>query len=563
MKKMITRIKQIVFALFLIVATTSSISAIDYSAEYNQLWSKQYGDVNIDQLVSVVQTKDGGYVAAGSYEDLSTDITYGWVMKIDKDGNEIWSNHYNLTSHFSMLYRVEETSDGGFIVAGVSYFDTASTEYGWLLRLDANGNEIWSNQYGIATSIEVLVSVKQTSDGGFIAAGYTDGTLPGNISYGLDDGWVLRVDANGNEIWSNQYGSAGSDRIEGIIITDDNHFVAVGATTGSVTDGTLIGIEDGWMLKVDSSGNEVWSKQYGSPAVDTFNSIIQTSTGNYLAVGQAGAAIGDNTFSGGVADTWLTEINPSGNEVWTKMYGSSGDDGLVDITSTKTGDYVAVGYTTGDMTITNLSASSKMNSKANIGGYDGLVLKVDSSGNLLWSNQYGTPETDVLEGVIQSADGSYVAVGYTQGSVTDGTNYGSFDGWILKLEGDLEYQLNFDANGGTGKMNSIELKRNTTITLPANSFTYKGYDFVGWSTDKNATQNLIAGENTIKNTIEYVDKGSYTHTATEDVTLYAVWQKVADQNDNDLPDTGNTVMSYIVILTVLSILVLWFRKKLI
>jgi hypothetical protein len=190
----------------------------------------------MEEAYSVQQTSDGGFVIAGKSRshDGDLDINFGlgdcWILKLDSTGSIQWSKIYG-GSDWDYAYDIKQTTDGGFIVVGASASDDncVSGNHGyndyWVLRLDNNGDTLWTKCYG-GSKDDYAYAVEQTVDGGFIVSGYsysTDGDVSGN--HGGSDLWILRLDANGNILWSKCYGGSSSEYAYGIQQTaDGDHY---------------------------------------------------------------------------------------------------------------------------------------------------------------------------------------------------------------------------------------------------------------------------------------------------------------------------------------------------
>ena len=362
----------------------------------------------------------------------------GWVESDIVTQTYIFSVALTLSKCFGGTYNdylnsIVQTSDGGYMAVGDMNstdgdFSANHGEYdGWIIKLDSNGNKLWLKCFG-GTSTDLLRSIIQTSDGGYIAGGYTrsvDGDISGS-RYSLD-GWIIKLDSNGNKLWSKCFGGNGNDYLNSIIQTADGGYIAAGETLSN--DGDFSehhgGRTDGWIIKVSSAGNREWSKCFGGNGNDYLNNITQTSDGGYIAVGETSST--DGEFSGNHStktDGWIIKINATDNKVWSKCFGGTDYDSLTDILQTIDGGYMAAGYaksTNGDVPLSH-------------GDYNGWIIKVSSTGNREWSKCFGGSSIEYLYKLLQ-ADNGFCAVGYTQSNDGDVPgNHGNKDGWIIKIQ---------------------------------------------------------------------------------------------------------------------------------
>ena len=268
-------------------------------ANGNITWQKTYGGSNYDEATSIQQTSDGDFIVAG------TTCSYGvadynfWVLKLDAGGNVTWQKTYGGSFNASSI---QQTSDGGFIVAGYDVFDTTSSFDIYVLKLDANGNVTWKKSYGSSYNDEAT-SIQQTSDGGFIVAGFTGNGYIGPYGPTMDI-WVLKLNANGNVIWQKTYGGSDYDDAASIQQTSDNGFIVAGRTFSYGA-----GDYDFWVLKLDANGNVTWQKTYGSSVDEEATSIQQTSDGGFIVAG------GTYFYShyNDTAHIWVLKLDANGN----------------------------------------------------------------------------------------------------------------------------------------------------------------------------------------------------------------------------------------------------------
>ena len=230
-------------------------------------WQKEYGGTDYYDLINIQQTQDGGYVMAGSFNG---DI---WVVKLDSSGSITWQKAYG-GGNGGFGGFVRQTQDGGYIVGGTTDSFGAGEYDFFILKLDGTGNIAWQKTYG-GTGNEREPSIQQTQDGGYIVASRTD-------SYGTGDydAWAVKLDANGDITWQKRYGGTGSDRGFFAMQTDDLGFIIVGQTDSFGT-----GDIDAWAVKLDANGDITWQKRYGGTGAEYFWSINQTQDGGYIVAG--------------------------------------------------------------------------------------------------------------------------------------------------------------------------------------------------------------------------------------------------------------------------------------
>ena len=230
---------------------------------------KTYGEINEDFLISVQQTKDGGYILAGSTESFGS----GWLIKTDRKGNEVWSKTYG-GNDYDIFRTLQQTKDCGYILAGCTDCSVARNSDVWVIKTDEKGNEVWSKIYG-GNDYDMIYSVQQTKDGGYILAGHTQSNGIGG------EGWIIKVDKNGNEQWSKDFGV--NDEYYEIFSaqqTKDGGYIMAGRAELETYNSEIF---YGWLLKVDSNGNEQWSKTFGDNVGNTINSVQQTKDGGYTS----------------------------------------------------------------------------------------------------------------------------------------------------------------------------------------------------------------------------------------------------------------------------------------
>jgi hypothetical protein len=354
-----------------------------------------FGGSGCDEGWSVQQTSDSGFIITGyttSYGAGGGDL---WLVKTDASGNKVWDDVFGGTLD-DYGNSVQQTSDGGYITTGWTYFFGAGSSDAWLIKTDASGNKTWDRTFGGLLD-DGGSSVRQTSDGGYIIAGTTN-----SYGAGSNDFWLIKTDASGNHVWDKTFGGVGDDEGHSVQQTSDGGYIVAGNTNsyGSGSDNI-------WLVKTDASGNEVWDKTLGEALNDGGHSVQQTSDGGYIVVGTT------TLHAEGGFDAWLVKTDSLGNKVWDKTLGGPGQDGGQSVQQTSDGGYIIAGTT----------------EFYGAGGRDFWLVKTDADGNMVWDRTFGGTRNDEGYSAQQTSDGGYVIAGST-----DLTGARDFDVLLIKTD---------------------------------------------------------------------------------------------------------------------------------
>ena len=219
-----------------------------------------------------------------------------------------WAKTYG-GSYDERAFSIQQTGDGGCIVAGYTASFGAGSTDAWVLKLNAEGDIEWQKTYG-GWNLDRASSIHGTKDGGYTVLGYTV-----SFGAGLDDIWVLKLDSEGSIEWQRSYGGGNSDFGHSIQQTDDEGYIVAGCTYSFGN-----GLNDGWILKLDSIGDIEWQHTVGGDQYDCAHSIQQTNDGGYIAGGYT------ESFSGRSQNAWIIKLDSEGRIEWQQTVGASGVD---------------------------------------------------------------------------------------------------------------------------------------------------------------------------------------------------------------------------------------------
>jgi len=376
----------------------------------NGQWARTYGGSDDDYACSIQQTSDGGYIIAGYTYSFGAGDCDIWLLKVDSIGDVEWQKTYggiDTDSTSSEPDAIQETSDGGFIVTGWTYSYGSGLTESWVLKLDSNGNIIWQKTYG-GSSYDTPRSIRQTVDGGYIVAGFTRSSGAGSNDY-----WILKLSSTGNIEWQKTYGGSDAEHANSIRQTADGGYIVVGNTYSFGA-----GSDDIWVLKLYSTGNIEWQKTYGASGSDYAYCVQQTIDGGYIIAGDT------TSFGAGSVDIWILKLSSTGNIEWQKTYGGAGTDCPWSIQQTSDEGYIISSWT--------YSFGVQMD--------DGWILKLSSNGNIEWEKTYGGSSYDSARFVLEVDDGSYIAAGFT-----DSYTAGGADICVLKIyqDGNIDPSCDF------------------------------------------------------------------------------------------------------------------------
>ncbi|MCD6456165.1 MAG: PKD domain-containing protein, partial [Methanophagales archaeon] len=439
-----------------------------------------------DEAYDVQRTVDGGYIIAGGIRSYEVDGADFWLVKTDSDGNEQWNKTFGSTGH-DEAYAAQQTTDGGYILAGYTSSHGAGNGDAWLVKVareepvphalftytpknpfttqliifDASSsydpyrnitNYEWDFGDGnITNTTGMVITYSYVLEGDYTV----NLTVTNDVGSKDSTSKVVRVPSPEGD-WSKTFGGSGYEEAQSVQQTADGGYILVGGTSYGA------GSDDVWLVKTDLYGNELWNRTFGSPGMDKGYSIQQTADGGYIFAGMFdwnyfwlvktdsnGTELWNSTFGGGEAwevqqtadgfisigidfgagdtDFWLVNVDANGDEYWNQTFGGSDNEWASSGQQTLDGGYILTGCTF----------------SYGAGDGDFWLVKTDSNGTELWNRTFGGPYWDWAFSVQQTSDSGYILTGFTESY-----GAGSSDFWLIKTDSSGNEQWN-KTFGGT------------------------------------------------------------------------------------------------------------------
>jgi len=290
-------------------------------------WQKTYGGSADDEAGTIIQTSDGGYAVAGITASNDGDVkgnhgaVDGWLLKLDTLGNIQWQKTLG-GSDTDNISSIVQTADGGYVLAGMTKSNDGDVsgnhggKDGWVMKLDSTGAIQWQKTIG-GSGDDEFFSLVRTSDGGYAVAGQSTSN-DDNVSenHGGTDGWVVKLNTSGSIQWQKTLGGSNVDHLYSLIQTNDGGYAATGFTNSN--DGDVKGnhgSEDAWVVQLTSEGTLEWQNPLGGTSDDAGSSIIQTSDGGYAMAGSTSSNDGNVSDNHGGGDAWVVKLKSPGLRV--------------------------------------------------------------------------------------------------------------------------------------------------------------------------------------------------------------------------------------------------------
>ena len=348
------------------------------SQEHHLLWETSLRNSGLEEAPTIEPTFDGGYImTAMTYPSLgngswskNVDI---WLVKMDESGSVSWEKTLG-SSGSDHPFFILPTTDGEYLLGANSTSADGHVNGNngvnscWLVKLDGSGNIIWETNLEGSLGNSAMSAIQEGN--AFLVAGVADfyDNDFGNETSERYDLWIVKINDQGEILWENTYGEAGTNKIPvDIHRNNDNGYLVAGS-----------GNQDLWLTKFDDDFNIVWDKRFGGSQNEWLTGTALTESGIMLVANTA-SSDGDITGNYGSVDIWVAEIDNQGEILWENSYGGSSHDIAVDIVAANDHEHWVASYTSSsDGHLTGIE-----------GGADYWVLRLDPTGNILWNQTYG------------------------------------------------------------------------------------------------------------------------------------------------------------------------------
>ena len=460
---------------------------IKYGEEGEVEWARNVGGSNDDRIEAVAETSDGGYIVVGYFESSSIKVgdytlnnnnsrgySNGMIIKYNVEGEVVWIRSVG-GSGDDEIWSVDATSDGGCITGG--YFDSNRIQVGdytfenegstdaMIIKYSAEGEVDWVRNVG-GNENDIINSVVETSDGGYIAGGYFKSssiqvgayTLTNNGSW---DGMTIKYGEDGEVEWARSIGESSDDNIRSVDATSDGgaivggHFESSSIQVGDYTL-TTRGSSDGMIIKYNAEGEVDWARSVGGSDSDEIRSVTATNNGEYIAGGNFWSdeiQVGEYKLTNnGIWDGMTIKYGEKGEVEWARSFGDTSYDYIWSVAGTEDGGVIVGGYFESRSIQVGDYILESQNS------YDGMIIKYEEKElidvNVSKAKSIGGKGIDEITSVFPTRDGGYIAVGYfrestiTLGDYTLENKSSTYAGMVVKynVNNEVEWVDNISGN---------------------------------------------------------------------------------------------------------------------
>lgn len=375
--------------------------SISTFAQLSLQWEVAIGGMGEEEGMSAIETPDKGFIIVGSTNSEGSGKLDGYIVKVDANGDEEWSQTYGGKKNDQFNAIVEY--NGNYAITGYSESKGEGKKDFWFMMVDSEGNKLWEHFYGGAKDDEAFDIIK-SFDNNIVIAGYTKSKGPSKHNF-----YIIKINAQGQgkeqgkKIWNRTAGSSGTDIAVRLKQSPQDSFIYVIGHTTSYGAGGM----DIYFIKASKErGSTRTKKYYGKNNFEHGNDFCFLPNGHFLLVG------GSMSESKGYFDGYMIEIGNEYYKAWDQQYGDMEEDEFVSVYPHGDG-FVLGGFT----------------ASFGEGKYDAWIMEVDKKGNKIYEDTFGDQEDDKINRMIKCNDGSYLMIGYTESN-----GEGKRSMWLVKVK---------------------------------------------------------------------------------------------------------------------------------
>jgi hypothetical protein len=283
--------------------TSFDVRIVKTNASGDPVWTKTYGGAADDQGFDIRQTADGGYIITGVTRSFGVGTNDILLLRTTEAGDSLWFRSCGGNGS-DIGYSILETSDHGYIIAGMTSGIGGFNEDVYLVKISASGDTIWSRTFG-GDGDDEGSCVSPTTDGGYIITGLTHPAGPGDF-----DVYLIKTDSSGETLWTRTFGGDNYDAGRSVQQTSDGGYIVAGTSYVGVGDA------DVYLIKTNASGDTQWTRTFGGSGTDGASSVQQTFDGGYIVAGYT------SSFGAGSYDVWLIKTDANGSAAVEEPGGS-------------------------------------------------------------------------------------------------------------------------------------------------------------------------------------------------------------------------------------------------
>ena len=439
------------------------LSFLSLNAQSELEWSKNLGGSSNDFSVSICSNGDDGAILMGHSASINTSFGTNngkfdvFIQEITRDGSTGWAKNLG-TAHNELA--------GQLIYDGNSIYQT-SINYNFkednnsinLSQYDLDGNTKFSTMLEMKGLAFPKKMFKNASNEIYLV-GNNDAK---NSRYGGWDVFLYKLNNQGSIAFEQYFGGNQYDGVESIIELADGSLILTGLTySKNAFNGFTFGKKDAWVMKLDSEGETIWAKRFGSNGYEEINAAALDNNGNVILSGVQGAFDFSNPVADGIYhdQIWVMSIDGQGEINWEKKFGGLDDESVTAMIKDGSGNFVILANT---KSVDGIAAANK-------GNKDALVLNIDDAGSLRWSSTYGGEGNDEANDLFIDQKGGIWVVGQSDSKTGDvGQNNGQTDAWLFKIKGEAP---NFTASLGPDIEICLGQNVNINADIPSCDCTY-------------------------------------------------------------------------------------------